>query len=349
MSLLPSACTNRNNAPVIPRRARPTLRVLQEDLRDGWESSHAPPRAGAEGLDPLSPLSELPHPIIRKAAESFGDKPADDTYVGPIKSSTRINLLEIKTGQWRGGVWIDPDTDVCWLVAAGLAKGGHTDHDDFYQRLKRANESGEIDRWTPTDRRPPAAQAGNRSLLLNDWERDIQRRALEALRSASREATATFALPHPSSPTGRFGECILTLTQTDEPGFRYEEFIVEVELANEFRASALGWQATIRVLIAINPPETGWDRVGDTYSTIADVGSLALRLNQLQAITDRGELAQSRPNDRAHYAHRRNLALSTVVGLGVQSMCGIFFVPYQNHESFPRCEVCEERFLSLPE
>lgn len=89
--------------------------------------------------------------------------------------------------------------------------------------------------------------------------------------------------------------------------------------------------------------------MGNSYSTIGEIGSLALRLDQLQAIADRGEIAQSQPNDRAHYAHRRNLALSSVVGLGVRSMCGVFFVPHMDHESLPKCEVCEERYLALPE
>ncbi len=42
------------------------------------------------GFDPLSPLSELPHPIIHKARESFGDDPQHDNYVGPVKSCTRF-------------------------------------------------------------------------------------------------------------------------------------------------------------------------------------------------------------------------------------------------------------------
>lgn len=89
--------------------------------------------------------------------------------------------------------------------------------------------------------------------------------------------------------------------------------------------------------------------MGDTYSTIGEIGSLALRIGQLQAIVDRDEVALSHPNDRAHYAHRQNLALSSVEGLGVRSLCGVFFVPYQDHDSLPRCAACEDRYRSLPE
>ncbi len=124
------------------RRARPTLRVIEEDLTEGWESPR-PRRLLADGqVDALHPLSELPHPVITKATESFGPDKANDNYVGLIAASTRLRLMEIKAGQWRGGIWEDPDTGVHWLVIAGLAKGGHRDHDDFYERAKRENDSG---------------------------------------------------------------------------------------------------------------------------------------------------------------------------------------------------------------
>jgi len=200
---------------VTSRRGRPTLRVLQDDLRDGWESPHAQPRAGAEGLDPLSPLSELRHPIVRKAVESFGDDPVHDTYVGRIRGCTRFVMLEIKSGQWRGGVWVDPATGVCWLVAAGLAKGNHTDRDDFYERVKRADESGEIDRWLPTDDDRRQLKRESAAMLMIKWELDIQHRVLQALLAISSEGTTTFGLPHPTGPTRQFGECTLSMTQAD--------------------------------------------------------------------------------------------------------------------------------------
>lgn len=330
------------------RRARPTLRVLQDDLRAGWKSPHAQPQAGVGGLDLLSPLSELPHPIIQKALESFGDDPQLDNYVGRIRSSTHFTLLEIKAGQWRGAVWIDPDTGTCWLVAAGLAKGGHADRDDFYERVKRANDSGEISRWLPTDDDRRQLKRETAARLLPEWELTIQRLVLESLRTASGSGTAVFALPHPADPNGRFGECTLTVTQVHEPGFEREELVVEIVLENEFRASHLGWQATIRVLISISPPETSWDRFEDTYSTIGEIESHVSRIDQLQAITSEGQVAQSNPNDTAHYTHRRNLALSSVEGLGVRSMCGIYFVPSRDHDSLPKCPVCEERYNQLP-
>lgn len=105
------------------RRARPTLHLLREDLDSGW-ADPAPLRGLANGdLRAPQPLSDLPHPIIAKAAESFGETPDDDNFVGPIHCAKGLDLKEIRAEQWRGGVWVD-DENICWPVAAGLAKQG---------------------------------------------------------------------------------------------------------------------------------------------------------------------------------------------------------------------------------
>lgn len=58
------------------RRARPTLRLLAEDLTADWGSPR-PRRLLDEGqVGELHPLSELPHPIIAKATEAFSGDPA---------------------------------------------------------------------------------------------------------------------------------------------------------------------------------------------------------------------------------------------------------------------------------
>lgn len=132
------------------RRARPTIRVLVEDLQDGWASPYPRRKLAEADYDELHPLSELPHPIIAKAAETFGMVAAADHPAGPIASSTQLRLMEIKVAQWRGGVWVDPETGVHWLVVAGLAKGGHEDHDDFYERIKAGDVGAAPQRWAIT-------------------------------------------------------------------------------------------------------------------------------------------------------------------------------------------------------
>lgn len=102
------------------RRARPTLRVLREDLGDGWPTPFTRRAIEAGDIEAIQPLDALDHPILLKASSSFTDNPADDTYVGSIASVSSSQLLEIKSGQWRAGVLVE--SDVCWVVTAGLAK-----------------------------------------------------------------------------------------------------------------------------------------------------------------------------------------------------------------------------------
>ena len=143
---------------------------MREDLGSDWESP-LPRRYLQTGeLTSLHPLPDLPHPIIAKAVSSFGDDPADDNYVGPIACSTKIPLLEIKAGQWRGGVWSDPEGDVCWILVAGLAKGGHEDHDDFYMRVARESDSGDPTRWLPTAEDTWLLKRERAAQLLTDWD-----------------------------------------------------------------------------------------------------------------------------------------------------------------------------------
>ena len=71
--------------------------------------------------------------------------------MGAIGSAVSIRLLEIKQSQCRGGVWSDSETGVCWLVVAGLAKGGHEDNDDFYKFVEREEHNATITRLLPTE------------------------------------------------------------------------------------------------------------------------------------------------------------------------------------------------------
>jgi hypothetical protein len=117
------------------------------------------------------------------------------------------------------------------------------------------------------------------------------------------------------------GTAELTVERFDEPDYMHEELVVEIALDDQFKSSELGWAATTRVLIAINPPETGWDAAGDIYSTLSEIGDTEARVFQLQASCDLGELAQSRTNEnrallpprqplrRDHQRQRRPLTL----------------------------------------
>lgn len=322
--------------------------MLRDDLSTDWESTHPKHQLDQGDLDSLSPLSDLPHPIIQKASECFGDNASDDNYVGLIASATSIRLHEIKTGQWRGGVWIDPDTDNCWLVVAGLAKGNHKDHDDFYKRVERADASNELVRRLPTDEDRQVLKRERASVILADWELDIQQQVLQGLEQIMNSGSVSLDVTVPGNASGDLARFSLTMAHIQEPDYDREEFVLEADIFDGFVGSHLAWQATLRVLITVCPPEGEWDRFGDTYSTISEPGFLRARISELENLSARGELAESIPNDKSHFTHVKSLADSMVEGRGVRSLCGIYFVPMRDHESLPRCATCADRYEALP-
>jgi hypothetical protein len=331
------------------RRARPTLRVLREDLTSGWESA-LPRRALADGrLMELHPLSELPHPVIVKAVESFGADSANDNFVGPIASASNLRLLEIKQSQWRGGVWQDPDSGVCWLVVAGLAKGGHEDRNDFYQRIQRENAADGPRLWPPTEEDIRLLKQETAARLRTEWELQVQRAVLEALRAVQAGGSHRIDIDHPLPEQGRLARIDLTMTAVREDGYEADEVVVEVTPERRYAGSNLLWQLTVRVLISIEPPEQRWDRYADSYSNIGEPGAWTKRIDDLSALVKRGDLAVSEPGTTCHYTHRDHLAGKTINGEAVRALCGVYFVPTQDHQTMPRCPVCEKRIEELPQ
>jgi hypothetical protein len=300
-------------------------------------------------LGELHPLSELPHPIIAKAVDSFGASAADDNYVGPIASATRLRLLEIKNSQWRGGVWEDPESRVCWLVVAGLAKGGHQDRDDFYKSIERENESGDPTSWLPTRQDARLLKQETAERIRTEWELEAQRLVLDALRVIHAGGTHRIDISHPVPGKGTFAHIDFTVATVREDGYEADEVELAIVPKDQYAGSALLWQLTIRLLISINPPEQGWDRFGDTYSNIGEPGAWTKRLDELDALVVSNELAVSEPGSTSHYTHRQHLAGRTINGDAVRALCGAYFVPTQDHESMQECPTCADRLAELPD
>ena len=329
------------------RRARPTLRLLVEDLTADWASPY-PRRVLTSGsFEDLHPLSELPHPIVAKAADSFRHDGDTDTFVGSIASSTTVPLMEIKAGQWRGGVWRDDTSGVHWLVVAGLAKGGHEDRDDFYEQIRRHDHTDEPLRWLPTDEDRRLLKQETAARLLTLWELSVQDQLLEALRAIHAGGTQQVEIAHPITRDA-VATLTITVTLVREPDYAADEVDLELTPTRAHAGSNLLWQLTLRALITLSPPEQGWDRYKDTFSTIAEPGYLTARVAALEALTADHELAESEPGHSSHYAHRQHLAGSTINGTAVRALCGAYFVPTQDHETLPCCQTCQTRFKELP-
>lgn len=231
------------------RRARPTVRVLREDLTDGWESAWVQRTLTGPALTGLHPVSELPHPLVRKAAESFGNDATDDTYVGRIAACRSVSLLEIKVGQWRGGVWIDEEQGVAWLVAGGLAKGNHKDHDDFYERLARLDQAGRATSLLPTSIDQTLLKRETAARLLTAWEQSIQRQVLDALQTITSGGTVRFGVDHPNGARGEIAVVEVAIDPVRERDYQSDDITVKIVGDHQYRGSDLLWSLTTRILV----------------------------------------------------------------------------------------------------
>jgi hypothetical protein len=83
-------------------------------------------------------------------------------------------------------------------------------------------------------------------------------------------------------------------------------------------------------------------------SAIADVGHAARQAEALAEMSGRGEPCRSVPGSVSHWAHHRDLAESSVEGHAVRAMCGVFFVPFQDHQGLPVCAECAEIHELMP-
>ena len=329
------------------RRARPTVRVLREDLTSGWNSPE-PQRLLAEGnLHALHPLNDLPHPILIKAAESFGDDPGSDHYVGPIASCRSLTLLEIKFSQWRAGVWID-EQGVCWILAAGLAKGDHQDWGDFYEQIRRAEETGGgMAAQKPTDEGLRLLKRETAAGLRLAWDLQVQEQVHTALLGIHSGGTTRLTVDHPIPGRGRMANVDLTIAQIRDGETDYDDVVVEIEPDSDWAGSDLLWSLIVRLLISVHPPEQGWDRVGNSFSNMGEPGRFTAREAELRRLVADRELDEVVEGQCAHRTHRTSLTDRTVSGNGARALCGVFFVPRQDHESLPECEVCSQRLAEI--
>jgi hypothetical protein len=104
----------------------------------------------------------------------------------------------------------------------------------------------------------------------------------------------------------------------------------------------------IRVLISLSPPEQDWDRYRDHYSNISEPGYWTSRVAALDQLVDDGQLEESVRGQLSHYAHRNHLAGKTIQGRAARALCGVVFVPTQDHASRDVCPRCQQRLEELP-
>ncbi len=317
-------------------RARPTVAVLHE-LKDGWPRPGVRRQIEQEHWEELRPLAELNHPILVKAREVMGSDPKQDHPRGRIECTGDLALAEIRSGQWRAGVWTDGE-GVRWVVATGLAKGGHQDDDDLYKVLERvcSTPAGrEGLKPTGVDRRLLKSETA--AMVMTRWELDVQSVCADLLRVAL--GKGAHQLPMPDPVPGRPPMAEVRLTFAIEDGV--EDFVVEI-LKPSRAGSALAWKLERRVLVSVAPPYQDWDVAGGIYSAMEAVGHGERQLTTLSDAAARGELLSVDVGQVAHRVHRRHIGGSLVDGVAVRALCGVFFVATQNPEQLAECPHCLE-------
>ena len=246
------------------RTTRPTVRLLHE-LNDGWSNSFQLRAISEERWEDIQPLSHLDHPILTKCRTALGENGVPNR---PISCSQDLRLIEIRSSQWQAGVWT-ADDGTHWALAAGLAKGGHEDRDDFYEALKRQCSTPEgRQALLPTEldwyllKRETAAQ------LLSEWELSVQDKVCQLLQEASHSGTARATIPHPLPPSKRDQQSTKRETlATVELSITTEDGIEDICLSFIEQSkpnSRLAHRLEYRLLTCIAPPEQDWDKSGSS-------------------------------------------------------------------------------------
>jgi len=167
--------------------------------------------------------------------------------------------------------------------------------------------------------------------MITQWELALQSQMLAALRLVHDGGATGGVIRHLYPGRVPIAQFTLSVAQVRDGDYEADE--VELELSPEpaFAGSSLLWQATVRFLISISPPEQGWDRDRNSFRTIAEPDTFTARVGQLERLADENELGDSEPGMRSHYAHRQHLAGHAIEGTAVRALGGVFLVPTQDH------------------
>lgn len=324
------------------RRPRPTLRALTEDLGDGWDDPWPTRLIGERRWTELHPLPDLPHPLVRKAADHVRD--GQETWsMQHIQCSGDLGLLEIRAGQWRAGVWLDRETGQPWLCCAGLAKGDHLDHDDFYEQLAARVQRHQGSDLLPTEHDRRLLKREEAAAALTRWELTLQAAARDLLAACGASGTSRAEVTHPTKAERM---ATVELMTAIEDGI--DVLVVDIQSARRHIASELSWQMTTRLLVSLAPPVQDWDRFGRTFSTFIEGGHREHQMERLAQAGEREELLAPEPGRVAHQVHRLHLSDATVEGRASRAMCGVFVVQTQNPDGMDPCAECDAAWNSLP-
>lgn len=323
---------------------RPTLRCIREDLTSDWGDVHH--YRAISDLRACPPLDQLDHPVVGHAVATFGDADAEASRES-ISGLSDPMWWKLKTGRWRGAVYVDQDGQA-WVCAAGLRRGG--EDTDFYRRFMREVERAGPERFLPTEEDRKRLRRELAEASLSQWEQSLHDSACAALLEASTSGPTRLSVPGLRNGEGAIGEMTVEVAriQADDP----DESIGEVTVV----ATTLDWgqsdllrRAELVTLAAISPDEQAWSAGHTDAQRVYSVMGVLSEIEQLiaNASSEERTPGETAAVSRSHYAHRGRLTEQYVDGKAARALCGVYFVPRHDPESMETCNDCESVYRSL--
>lgn len=354
---------------------RVTIRCLVEDLVSGWTeadqyrsvqvlrdlvgrciANDVPKSEVSRYLRALPRLNDLSHPLLRHFSNAFGPN-YDATKLESISGLSKPHWWKQKTQQWRGAATDHSivSADSVWLCAAGIRRSG--DNSDFYKSFTRHVKNSGVDSYLPTKEDELLIELDEKATAYDAWVLQIHCSALALLAESRRRVgetiSMTFSKPSRSGTKKTIGEISLSIMRVTEDDVDLDEvFLVAKILDHEEIASVdLACQ---HARAAIQSDAQEWNStvyVKDSFAFSALVDPEAIVRAEL--LETKHELPSEywpqglRIGLRSHYTRKNGIVNAQVEGSAIESLCGYWFVPTQDHENLDLCSECVERHESL--
>lgn len=318
---------------------RPTLRCLIEDLEHDWIDA-TQRRLIVEGLlDELEiALHDLDHPTVRHLRDTFTGTDSSDAQRVSISGLTNPMWYRLKTGRWRGAVYVDSD-GTAWLCAAGLRRGGEAA--DFYSSFMDRIRTSGPQAFLPTDADRRHASRERAREQLRKWELSLHNASQAALRESVQTGHHS-SMPVTSLKDGSvIANALVELVELTEA----DGSLVEVTLEFcdiDWTATSQVERAQIVIMLAICDEPTVWrpghSRDSQVFSLYSSDG-LDYLVERMQNESRAGLPAEPQ---LSHYAKKDLLLGSAVNGDAVATLCGVWIVQSCDAEQLPKCPACAE-------
>lgn len=320
---------------------RITIRCAISDLGlDGWGDDG--PIAGS--------VNDVSHPIIDHAVSVFPDD-RDDAQAPETISTISPPCYKLKSSRWRGAAYRDADEQI-WIVGVGQRKG--KSRGDFYQDFMGRHRAKGAEVWLPTEQDRQLLQWDLALGTLSDWQNQIWSSFESLLAETRLSEVVKMEISDPFSP---------------EPGNVVSSIEVELvkfdgelePLGIELRSSVQDWSkreaferlALYSVMCRIHKEEQLWSlSPGVNSRTLASI-EFGDDVNLLGVIEGKYASAPEvgfSPGRNTHFVDRgQGVTDCTVNATPVTALCGRVFVPRQDFENRPGCEVCRALEKALKE